>query len=171
MGSDPIGGTQGRHSAEALQRREEGRVVAKLWIDTSGKVVSCTVTQSSGSAALDQKTCSIALEKVSFEPATDRRGRPVVAAYILPVRWVIPSGPRELAASDLDNHLELTVSFEAGGEVIACHATKTAGVPAQIDPCAEFPVGKQSKVQWTRDGKLVGGTMVRRISERIALDP
>ena len=76
---------------EALRLRQEGRVIAKLWIDITGKVVSCTITQSSGSPSLDQRTCEIALAKIVYEPALDRRGRPIAASTMLPVRWVLPS--------------------------------------------------------------------------------
>ena len=78
----------------ALRAGEQGRVVARLEIDDTGRVVSCTVTTSSGSASLDQTTCRIALDRISFTPAADRRGRAIASTYILPVRWVLPTGDR-----------------------------------------------------------------------------
>lgn len=156
------------YPTEAISASEQGRVIAKLWIDATGKVVSCTVTVSSGSVSLDRTTCKIALEKVSFTPATDRRGRPVAAAYTLPVRWVLPT---DAPSAPADAVVEMTVSIDSAGEVLACNHTATPSLPRQTDPCAEYPVGKTSTIRWTRGDRPVGGTLVRTYRQRITLDP
>ena len=154
---------------EAIRASEQGRVVAKLWIDPSGRVVSCTVLQTSGSVSLDQATCRIALDKVSFVPATDRRGRPVAATYTLPVRWVLPTGGMTITA--IDTLVEMTVSIDDQGEVLACNHRAVPPLAVQFDPCREFPVGKVGDIRWKRDDRPVGGTMRRTYIQRVTLDP
>lgn len=101
----------------------------------------------------------------------DRRGRPVAAPYTLPVRWVLPSGPKEVTAAQADTEVELTVSVDDKGEVLACNSKATPALPVQFDPCTPFPVGKLSQLQWLREGRPVGGTLVRTYRQRITLDP
>lgn len=158
---------------EALRLRQEGRVVAKLWVDITGKVASCTVTQSSGSPSLDQRTCEIALAKIVYEPALDRRGRPIAASTVLPVRWVLPHGAIDIAQNPPPPRwtMDMTFSIDSAGIVQACHATMVPTAPVRRDPCDEFPVGKQTETHWTRDGRPVGGTITRHASEEITIDP
>ena len=81
------------YPVEALRRSEQGRAVARLALDSTGKVVRCNVATSSGSASLDAATCRIALERVRYRPALDRDGRPIASSVTLPVRWVLPDEP------------------------------------------------------------------------------
>ena len=159
------------YPAEALRAVQEGRVVAKLWIDAKGKVASCTVVGSSGSAALDAQTCRIALDKVTFTPATDEQGKPIAATYTLPVRWVLPRGPVEAGTIPKDQVVQVTVSVDAAGQIVACNTTATPPLPVQQQPCDVFPVGKESEFHWMRDGKPVGGTVVQTLRRQVSIDP
>ena len=69
-------------------RRAEEQGVARVsyTIDPTGKVVACTVTQSSGSPRLDDATCKIIIRRFRFNPAT-RDGQPVSDTKTQPVRW------------------------------------------------------------------------------------
>lgn len=157
---------------EAIRAGQEGRVLAKLWIDTTGRVASCTVTQSSGSTSLDQKTCEIALAKVTFQPATDSKGRPIAATYTLPVRWVLPHGPVEVGMTPPPlESAEIVLSIDSAGRIAGCRATISPVQPGGRGPCDDQPVGKQSDYLWTRNGKPVGGTVTIRGSQQITLDP
>lgn len=78
------------YPAEALQRNEQGRTVARLRVGANGAVIRCVVTTSSHSVALDRRTCAIALRSIQFSPARDATGRPVESNFVLPVRWVLP---------------------------------------------------------------------------------
>lgn len=72
---------------EASRRaEEEGVARASFVIGTDGRVGSCTVTQSSGSARLDDATCKIIMRRWRFNPAT-RDGQPVTETKSQPVRW------------------------------------------------------------------------------------
>lgn len=75
---------------EALRADEQGRTVASLVVGPNGVPQRCTVRTSSGSAALDQRTCEVALARIRYKPARDRLGRPIAATTTLPVRWRLP---------------------------------------------------------------------------------
>lgn len=159
------------YPVEALRAFQEGRVVAKLWIDDTGKVASCSVAISSGSPSLDQQTCRIALDKVTFTPATDSKGRTIAASYMLPVRWVLPRGPVEANKVPKDQTVQVTLSMDATGRVVACNSTATPPLPVQYRPCDNVPVGKMMDMHWIRDGKPVGGTIVKTERQQITIDP
>ena len=55
----------------ALRSEEQGTVRASLQVGANGRVTGCTVTQSSGSSALDRATCSIIRSRARYSPATD----------------------------------------------------------------------------------------------------
>ncbi|MGN6277881.1 MAG: energy transducer TonB [Sphingomonas sp.] len=78
------------YPAAALRRGEEGRSVARVRIGTDGRPQSCRIVTSSGSDALDQATCRVAMEHAAFKPAKDQADRPIVSTWMLPVRWVLP---------------------------------------------------------------------------------
>lgn len=75
---------------EAVRNNEEGRTVARLLIGVDGRVQSCGIVKSSGSASLDAATCHAAIKRGVFEPARLASGEPVRSTYDLPVRWVLP---------------------------------------------------------------------------------
>jgi TonB family protein len=77
---------------EALRAEEQGRTVADLLVDRTGTPTGCTIETSSGSRSLDAATCSIAIGKIRFDPARDKKGVAIVSHYRLPVRWVLPEG-------------------------------------------------------------------------------
>jgi periplasmic protein TonB len=72
---------------DASRRAEEQGVTRVSYtIDETGKVTSCNVTQSSGSARLDEATCKIIMRRFRFNPAM-RDGKPVPDTKTQPVRW------------------------------------------------------------------------------------
>ncbi len=84
---------------EAIRAEQQGRVVARVTVDATGAATGCDVSVSSGAPSLDARTCEIAMAKLHFTPPRDSRGRPITATYVLPVRWVLPSGPDPVSAS------------------------------------------------------------------------
>lgn len=72
---------------EAKRNREQGTVAIMLNIDATGKVFDCAVTKSSGSKSLDETTCSIALARARYSPASDERGVQVQSFADLRVTW------------------------------------------------------------------------------------
>jgi TonB family protein len=75
---------------DAIRNNEEGRTVARLLIGANGRVQSCGIVTSSGSASLDAATCRAAVRRGMFEPAHLASGERVRSTFDLPVRWVLP---------------------------------------------------------------------------------
>ena len=75
------------YPVEAMRREEQGTVGVDLRIDRQGRVSRCTVSTSSGSDALDRKTCEILQTRARFQPATDLDGRPVSDVYSQRITW------------------------------------------------------------------------------------
>ena len=72
---------------DASRRAEEQGVTRVSYvIDPTGKVTTCTVTQTSGFPRLDDATCKIIMRRFRFNPAT-REGQPVSETKTQPVRW------------------------------------------------------------------------------------
>ncbi|HEY1604066.1 MAG TPA: energy transducer TonB [Allosphingosinicella sp.] len=84
---------QGLISAEdyppAAQRDNvTGTVRVRLQIGTNGRVTGCSVTGSSGSAALDSATCRLLTSRARFTPAHDSSGNAVAdTVNAPPIRW------------------------------------------------------------------------------------
>jgi TonB family protein len=74
----------------AIRAEEQGRVVATVDIAANGAATACKATVSSGSTALDARTCEIAMTSIKYVAALDAHGRNVAGTYTLPVRWVMP---------------------------------------------------------------------------------
>lgn len=77
------------YPAEAVAARKQGLVATILRVDEQGAVAECTISQSSGFDPLDQGTCDLIVEHVSFYPAKDDAGQPVASEYPLRVTWYL----------------------------------------------------------------------------------
>jgi len=78
------------YPVEAIRRREQGRVLAGVTVGIDGKATRCWISQSSGSSALDEYTCRIALTRVRWTPAKDDAGSPKESEATLPINWRLP---------------------------------------------------------------------------------
>ena len=98
---DPVGasprGKPGNWVTNADYRprwiREEltGSASFRLSIDAAGKVTGCTITRSTGHAALDTATCELVTKRARFDAARDGNGKPVAGSYANTVTWNIPN--------------------------------------------------------------------------------
>lgn len=61
-----------------------------LAIDAAGRVTGCTITRSTGHAALDTATCDLVGKRARFDAARDGTGKPVAARYTGTITWQIP---------------------------------------------------------------------------------
>lgn len=77
---------------EARAKGETGRVVFRYLIDVAGRARDCEIVQSSGSAALDAKSCEI-VTRGRFRPARDVQGNPVPEYWRWAIEWRDPKGP------------------------------------------------------------------------------
>ncbi|PSJ41638.1 energy transducer TonB [Allosphingosinicella deserti] len=82
--------TDADYPAAAIRAEEQGTTRFLLTVGADGKVASCTVTGSSGSSALDSKTCSIMQKRARFTPAQDSAGNKVGDTVSNAIRWVLP---------------------------------------------------------------------------------
>ena len=83
---------QRNYPASALREGLEGTVRLTVTVDKTGKVASCTVTGSSGSAALDEAACIGMTTYARFWPARDKQGREIESEYVTAIRYQLPNG-------------------------------------------------------------------------------
>jgi len=81
--------TTNDYPSRALREERSGTTGFRVTVDTSGRVIDCQVTSSSGHADLDQATCQNVTRRARFRPAMED-GQPVQGTYSNRVRWVIP---------------------------------------------------------------------------------
>lgn len=62
----------------------------RLEIGASGKVEACTITRSTGHAALDEATCTLITRRARFDPASNSSGAAIRGSYASSVRWNLP---------------------------------------------------------------------------------
>ena len=74
------------YPAAALAAREQGSSSFTLDVGANGRVAGCTITRSSGSAALDSTTCRLLRSRARFTPAVDASGATV--ADRSPAGWL-----------------------------------------------------------------------------------
>jgi TonB family protein len=79
------------YPASAIRAHEQGRVSFRLIIGTDGRVSDCTITTSSGSAALDEATCRIMRSRARFTPAHDAQGNPIEDHMESGLNWILPT--------------------------------------------------------------------------------
>lgn len=73
-----------------INREWEGTAGFRLSIGADGKVETCTITDSTGHAALDDATCALVKRRAKFDAAKDDQGRSVRGTFSSAVRWQIP---------------------------------------------------------------------------------
>ena len=61
------------------------RVVAL--VDEKGKLVDCTIVETSGVAVLDAQTCIIVRDRGKFSPAIGADGKPAKGVFVQRIRW------------------------------------------------------------------------------------
>ena len=66
-----------------------GDLTTRYTVGANGRVTGCTVTESSGSAELDQTTCRLVMARYRYKPARDAQGKAVVDVVYEDHRWVI----------------------------------------------------------------------------------
>ena len=75
----------------AIRNEEQGTTGFRLDVGPDGRVSNCTVTSSSGSAALDNATCRLMRSRARFTPATNSSGAKVSDSVSGRIRWVLPA--------------------------------------------------------------------------------
>jgi protein TonB len=78
------------YPAVALREGRSGTTSFSMTIGPDGRAKDCRISQSSGSADLDNATCRIMRVRARFNPATDAVGEPTVGTYSNRIRWALP---------------------------------------------------------------------------------
>jgi protein TonB len=86
----------GDYPSRALEAGIGGTVRMRFVVGPSGRVTSCTVTRSSGSAELDETTCRLITRRMRYRPATDARGQRIPATILGEHEWVAERRPNEV---------------------------------------------------------------------------
>lgn len=81
------------YPSEALRFDLEGRSEFSLRIGADGVVKSCEVTVSSGHDVLDAQTCTSAMRRGRFSPATNETGQAIEGVWSSAVSWKLPEPP------------------------------------------------------------------------------
>jgi TonB family protein len=76
---------------DSLRNDERGTVRLLLEIGTDGRVSGCRIHSSTATPRLEAQSCTIALARFRFHPAT-RAGVAVAATAILPLDWQTHDG-------------------------------------------------------------------------------
>jgi len=162
------------YPAPAMRGAEEGRVAFRLAVDTTGAVIDCAVTASSGSALLDVHTCDLMRLRARFEPARDDSGRAIAGEYSSTVDWTLPDGPAYDISQEAPADVS-TIDIQVGsnGRVTQCKVVELAGSASNgLDPCIKYPNGSRYSDPTTRDGRPIGSQVrITNIVTRIADHP
>jgi protein TonB len=77
----------------ARQAGIEGTVFVRFEVDPEGRVRTCDVTRSSGSADLDSTTCRLIKRRFRYRPARDRSGKPIAESVTNTYDWRLGRRP------------------------------------------------------------------------------
>lgn len=153
---------------EALRNQEEGTVRVAVVVDAEGAPTGCSVTESSGSAALDQGTCRIFLDHVRFRPGTDSNGRAISSTWPGSVRWSLEAGPSsayDFSAGPITRGSTVQVTLDEQGRVLDCKTISTHGEVG--DACGHTVRGIPMAPALRLNGKPVRGRLTVTMSSKI----
>lgn len=117
--------TDADYPTEAKRAGQQGRVSVRVSIDEAGTVKGCEVTGSSGSAALDARTCELIAARGKFVPERDERGKPVASTYSISTRWALMDDvPAKLGPWRIASRLRI----DRAGNLSSCKDERSGGV-------------------------------------------
>lgn len=82
-----------QHDYPAAAGGASGMVDFELGVNPQGRITNCTITRSSGTAALDATTCRLLARRARLHPATDSTGQPVAGSVRGKIMWKPPVAP------------------------------------------------------------------------------
>jgi protein TonB len=148
------------YPAAALRAGEAGTVGFRLYVDETGTVSACYVTSSSGSAILDNTTCSLMKRRARFNPARDAAGQPIPAYYSNRLRWEIPEESR-VPATSWASTLRFTIG--ADGQLNSCSFQGYESPElSERSPCVEISEAPRATMRALRGRSRGPVTLVAR---------
>lgn len=153
--------TRDDYPAESLRRNESGVVSTLLHISWDGRVSSCDVTESSGYATLDARTCALLKSRVRFEPTPSAGGDLLPREYRRADSWgvddhqptaelTIPLQVSRLPA-EYRAPLKARLIFDVAGHNVTCDVTASSGSDA-ADRAACAYINRQFTVAPPKSG-------------------
>lgn len=130
--------TPNDYPPNALVDGVEGRVRFVVSVDKDGRPTDCKVIESSGDAELDSVACAKVVERGSFTPATDGKGRRVKGEWYNAVQWRIP----ELMPPPGPSYFTGSFVVEADGTVTQCKVEKAEPEADQAEQAFCAMMGK-----------------------------
>ncbi len=130
--------TTNDYPALALREEREGTVGFTLIIGTDGRVKSCEIASTSGSADLDAAACSLISQRARFTPARNAKGKAQAGRYANRVRWQIPSKGQNVARNvPVPKAGQVNFSFivDENGKPTDCKITGSAVAENARTPC------------------------------------
>lgn len=100
----------------AVATAVQGRTGFTLVIGTDGKVLRCDVTETSGSALLDQTACRLISQRALFWPGRGPNGKARADTWTSAVNWVMEQALEPVAAM----RETITYFVETDGSVTNC---------------------------------------------------
>jgi len=110
------------YPAVELRAEIEGLVGLELALDATGRPTACSITETSGSSALDEAACAKLMERGRFRPATDASGEPVAGTFSTSIRWRIQ--PTEVPEPGA---MAFSFVVERDGSVTGCQVERAEG--------------------------------------------
>ena len=113
---------------EALDALAQGKVTARLAVGARGTVTGCTILTGTGSAALDEESCTLLRSgSLRFDPARDAAGRAVASSHVASLTWRLPSNAAPLPLAGGSSLVRYTLAPD--GAVAACAIAVSGSVP------------------------------------------
>lgn len=85
--------TAADYPPSAIRAGAQGTTRAVLRVAAEGRVIGCTVAQSSGSSVLDAATCRLLVQRARYAPAEDAQGRRTADVAAVAIVWGLPDEP------------------------------------------------------------------------------
>lgn len=152
---------------EAIRNAESGTVSVMVVVGADGLPGECIVTESSRSASLDAATCNVIKGRARFQPARDRKGRPIQDTVTARIRWVLPEG----GALALDQMMRTWIRFDAEGDAEACGLAGRSDART-FPECG--PIREYVSVAWSLAGDerpLANVTLAQTFDRRLVAQP
>jgi TonB family protein len=137
---------------DALLAGEQGAALVRFLIDSKGSVSECTISATSGSAALDANSCKM-VRRFRFKPASDANGKAVEEWRSQKVSWKLPAAAATASGyTGARLKADVRVDVAKDGGVESCEVITPSGDP-KFDATACAVLTRTAKLEPKRNAK------------------
>ena len=112
---------------DALRDKPLGVVAFRLEVGRDGVPTGCRVTEPSGAADVDARTCEWLVKRARFRPARDSSGNAIGGHYETRFGWTLKPGG--LAPMPAPGSLTMTATIEPDGRITGCKVEREGMQP------------------------------------------